>query len=260
MRLLVTRPQPQADEWVARLRERGVDAHALPLLSIEDSGDATARAEVAEAWARLGDHALVMFVSPNAVIRFFGARPAGAGWPAGTLAGSTGPGSTDALRQVGVPPQSIVEPDRAAQRFDAEALWARLRDRRAWGGASVLIVRGENGRDWLAETLRGQGAMVAFVQAYRRAAPVLDAAQRQLLDAARARPESHGWLFSSSQAVAQLPGLAPGADWSAAPAIATHARIADAARAIGFQRVATVPPALDAIVGEWGRSLQSRAP
>jgi uroporphyrinogen-III synthase len=259
MRLLVTRPLPQADEWVARLRAQGVNAHALPLLAIEDSADDEARAAVARAWDTLDRQALVMFVSPNAVARFFAARPAGRDWPAGTLAGSTGPGSTEALRAAGVPQAAIAEPDRAAQRFDAEALWQQLRSR-AWVGAPVLIVRGENGRDWLADTLRAQGATVAFVQAYRRAAPVLDATQQALLAEAQCRPQDHAWLLSSSQAVAQLRALAPGADWSAAPAIATHERIADAALAAGFRHVTTVPPTLEAIVDAWTRSLQSRAP
>jgi uroporphyrinogen-III synthase len=259
MRLLVTRPQPQADEWVARLRAQGVDAHALPLLTIEDSADDAARAEVAAAWGALDKHALVMFVSPNAVARFFAARPEGLAWPTGTLAGSTGPGSTEALRAAGVPPAAIAEPDRAARRFDAEALWQQLRTR-PWAGTRVLIVRGENGRDWLADTLRAQGAAVAFVQAYRRAAPVLDAAQRALLVDAQRDPRDHAWLLSSSQAVAQLPALAPGADWSAAPAIATHERIAESALAAGFRHVTTVPPTLEAIVEAWTRSLQSRAP
>ena len=35
LRILVTRPQPQADEWVQALREHELDAHALPLIAIE---------------------------------------------------------------------------------------------------------------------------------------------------------------------------------------------------------------------------------
>ena len=34
MRVLVTRPQAQADDWVARLQALGLDAVGLPLLGI----------------------------------------------------------------------------------------------------------------------------------------------------------------------------------------------------------------------------------
>ena len=40
MKLLVTRPAAQAVEWVAALRERGVEADALPLIGIFAPRDA----------------------------------------------------------------------------------------------------------------------------------------------------------------------------------------------------------------------------
>jgi uroporphyrinogen-III synthase len=77
--VLVTRPQPQADEWVARLQALGVPAVALPLMGIAAPADA---APVHAAWQSIAQPglagetlALVMFVSPNAVDRFFALRP-----------------------------------------------------------------------------------------------------------------------------------------------------------------------------------------
>ncbi|WP_415139457.1 uroporphyrinogen-III synthase [Ottowia sp.] len=119
-------------------------------------------------------------------------------------------------------------------------------------GLRVLIVRGGDaqgrlaGRHWLAEQLRAAGAVVDQVVAYRRRAPVLDAAQRALAEAA-AQGGSR-WLFSSSEAIANLRAALPAQDWSAAAALATHPRIAEAARAAGFGRVRDVPPSLDAVV------------
>src|SRR5687767_15808605 len=84
--LLVTRPQPQADAWVHALRAHGVPTHALPLLQIEAAAEPAAH----DAWRALERFALVVFVSPNAVQSFCTLRPAGAAWPAATLAGSTG--------------------------------------------------------------------------------------------------------------------------------------------------------------------------
>jgi uroporphyrinogen-III synthase len=201
--------------------------------------------------------AFVMFVSANAVDRFFAARPPGIDWPAATRAGSTGPGTTAALLAAGVPRDAIDAP--AGPAFDSDALWAQALAPRAWAQRRVLIVRGADGRDWLAERLRAAGAQVAFVAAYERRCPRLDAAAAALLADARARPRDHLWLFSSSEAVANLGALAAGADWRAARALASHPRIEAAARALGFSDVRPAPVQPQALAAEV-RSLQSSPP
>lgn len=244
MKLLVTRPAAQAAEWVGWLHARGVDAQALPLIGISAPDDAT---PVRAAWAGLPNHRLAVFVSPNAAEQFFALRPPGLAWPEATLAGSPGPGTSRTLRGLGVPTACIGEPAADAAQFDSESLWRQLKSR-DWRGASVLIVRGESGRDWLADTLRAQGASVDFVTAYERGAPRLDAREAELLRAARASPQAQVWMFSSSESIAQLETLAPGADWHGATALATHPRIAQRAREAGFGRVLECRPSLDAVV------------
>lgn len=244
MKLLVTRPAAQAAEWVAWLRERGIDAAALPLIGILPPRDP---GPVRAAWAGLASRRLVVFVSPNAAEQFFALRPAGTTWPPGTLAGSPGPGTSRSLRALGVPAERIVEPAADAAQFDSESLWQRLRPL-GWQDASVLIVRGESGRDWLADTLRERGASVDFVTAYERGAPQLDVREATLLRAACSEPRAHVWMFSSSESIAHLETLAPGADWRAATALATHPRIAQRARAAGFGAVLECRPSVDAVV------------
>ena len=244
MKVLVTRPAAQAAEWVAGLRERGIDAAALPLIGIHPPADA---APVRAAWAALAGHRMAMFVSPNAAEQFFALRPAGQRWPEGTTAGSPGPGTSRVLRGLGVPVALIAEPAPDAAQFDSESLWQQLRTR-DWRGASVLIVRGESGRDWLADTLREQGAQVAFVTAYERCAPRLDDAQQSRLRAALHAPGQHVWMFSSSESIGHLETLAPGADWRAAIALATHPRIAQRAREAGFGTVHECRPSMEAVV------------
>ena len=250
MRLIVTRPLAQAAGWVRELQALGQDAVALPLIHIAAPRDA---APVRDAWQRLQGNALVMFVSANAVQHFFAERPAGAVWPAAVLAGSTGPGTSSALRAAGVPEASLVEPAADAPVFDSEALWARLAGR-AWAERRALVVRGEDGRDWLAETLRSRGASVDFVAAYRREPPLLAADGQALLQCALQAPASHLWLFSSSEAVAHLQTLAPAADWSRSAAVASHPRIAQTALAGGFGQVelaAPRPAAVAALAQAW---------
>ncbi len=247
--VIVTRPQPQAAEWVAQLQARGLQAGALPLLGIDGPADP---APVRQAWLHLPAQAVVMFVSPSAVQRFFALRPGGMVWPSQVIAAGTGPGTRLALLQAGVPHSAVLTPDPAAGQFDSEALWALLAGRIRWPGQQVLIVRGAGGRDWLSAQLRHCGAQVHWVEAYRRTAPVPDTAALALLAAALAQPAAHVWLFSSSEAAGHLPVLAPGADWRRCNALVTHARIAEAVQALGFGRVQQVAPALDAVAAAVG--------
>ena len=250
MRVIVTRPLGQAGAWVERLRQHGIDATALPLITIAAPPD---RAAVAAAWHTLERRSLVVFVSPNAAQAFFGSAPAGAQWPVGLRAAAPGPGTTTELARLGVPPALIVEPAADAPQFDSEALWARLAGD-DWRAASILVVRGSSGRDWLAQRFAERGARVDHVAAYARTAPTLGADERRLLDDALAEPRRHLWLFSSSEAVDQLVALAPDAAstdarrWLDARAIATHPRIAARAQQAGFGRVIEARPALSAVV------------
>lgn len=238
--VLVTRPQPQADAWVKALRASGQAAAALPLLRIGAPLDASAARASFDRLAQPASIAAVMFVSPSAVACWHALAPAGWTWPDTVLAGSTGPGTCSALLAAGVPVDAIVTPPAEGGQFDSEALWALMAARRAWAGATVLVVRGDGGRDWLAQQLAAAGAQVQFVSAYRRLPPRLDEAECASLARALARPAEHCWLFSSSEALSHLPALAPHADWSSAKALATHPRIAQMAILTGFTQVALV--------------------
>ena len=241
--LIVTRPRAQATGWVEALRAAGLQAQALPLIEITPIADAQ---PVQAAWAQIERYALVVFVSANAVTRFFALSPAQAEWPATLLAGSTGPGTSAALLAAGVPRAALVEPPADAARFDSEALWSQLAAQ-SWSGKRALVVCGEDGRDWLADTLAAHGASVDFIAAYARRPPRLDGTEQALLDQAVADPSAHLWLFSSSQAVGHLQVLVPAADWSRSQAIASHPRIAQAAVQAGFGRVEVVAPTLQAL-------------
>lgn len=243
--LLLTRPRPQCAAWLARLAELGVDAAALPLIEILPARDAV---PVAAAWAAMPAVDLAVFVSPNAVEQFF-AHAGGAGWPERTLAACVGPGSAQALAEHGVPVGQIVQPAADALSLDSEHLWEQLAPRRDWAGARVLLLRGDGGREWLAERLAAAGAHVDAVTVYHRTVPRLDAAEQALLAAVCDHPLRYVWLFSSAEAVSHLQGLQGPQRMPLAGqrAIATHARIAEAARAAGFEPVVLARPAPEAV-------------
>ncbi|OYT99841.1 MAG: uroporphyrinogen-III synthase [Burkholderiales bacterium PBB1] len=247
MRIIVTRPAAQATPWVQSLAQHGLHAAALPLIEIVPTPDTAA---VTAAWQQLADARLVMFVSANAVEHFFALRPPQAAWPPHTQAAAPGPGTTRALQDAGVPISQIVEPAPDSAQFDSEALWQvlRLQD---WQGAAVQVVRGDGGRDWLADTLREHGARVGFVSAYRRSAPRWDNAAQSLLADALAQPADHLWFFSSSEAIdhlmARLDERALALP-AGAKALATHPRIAARATTAGFSPVWQSLPTLPEVV------------
>ncbi len=257
-RVIVTRPAPDAQRWVAQLQQRGILAEALPLIEIASAPDLNA---ARAAWAHLDHYAAVMFVSGNAVEHFFAARLSGAKPATPELASlpdvrfmAPGPGTAQVLAAQGVPAAQIDTPPADAAQFDSEALW-RVIGQRDWSGRRVLIVRGQSGtseaavevvaqgREWLARQLVNAGASVDFLVVYERRAPRFTAAQLQRMAASQS--DGSVWLFSSSEALAHLPKAA---DWSQARAIATHGRIAQAAQAAGWGVVIESRPALDDIV------------
>jgi uroporphyrinogen-III synthase len=255
MRVIVTRPAAQAGKWVTALRAGGLDALSLPLIEIAGPPDTQA---VVEVWQRVQGFDALMFVSANAVEQFFALQPPGPTAQSQPRCFATGPGTVAALLRAGVPQQHIDAPDLAAAQFDSEALWQVVRPQVA-PGWRVLIVRGNTsgqdegngdgavahpgvGRDWFAERLGEQQAVAEYVVSYARRAPQPSGNALALLQVASA--DGSVWLFSSSEAVANLRSLAPGQGWSQARAVATHPRIAEAARAAGFAVVCESRPAM----------------
>lgn len=227
---------------VAALERHGLRTHQFPLLDIAPTPN------LDDLRAALGDpsrYALVVFVSPNAVQQAFSAMPEGFRWPQEVPVAVVGPASAQALATHGVAPPAhrVIKPDTHADdaRQDSEALYARL-DVPSLSGREVLIVRGNGGREWLADQLREAGASVRTAEAYRRSVPVPDAAAWLALRAVLS--SRHAWTLTSSEAVRNLDELARAnlspADLDTlhgAPCFASHARIVEQAESLGFRDV-----------------------
>lgn len=250
MAVVVTRPAPEGERWVARLAERGITAVPLPLLALGAAPDPEALQRAA---ARADDYLAVMFVSANAVQGFFAARPRferARAW-------APGPATREALRAAGVAESRIDAPPADAPQFDSEQLWQQVQGQLG-AGDRLLLVRGgdaqgrSQGREWITGQLASAGAAVDTVLAYVRRSPTWTAVQREM--ARRTASDRSLWLFSSSEGAANLRLLLPGQDWSGARALATHPRIAEAVRAVGFGEVHGCQPGFEAVVA----SIESR--
>jgi uroporphyrinogen-III synthase len=234
--VVITRPLAQAQTLAAAVRALGFDPVVFPLLDIAPlADDAHLRATL----ARIDSFALVAFVSPNAIDAAFAARP---DWPPGVTLAVMGEGSRAALARHGVDDGNtrIVSP-RDSRRTDSATLLEAL-DPAALAGKPVLIVRGESGRELLADALRSAGAEVTQVAAYRRGAPVLDAERAaRFLGLLEARAT---WIVTSSESLRFACALARTLDAENGVArlqqqklIVPHLRIEETAHELGFRQV-----------------------
>jgi uroporphyrinogen-III synthase len=275
MKIIVTRPNHEAVVWVEQLRHLGFDAVALPLIEITSSIEEKSLMKI---WSGLGQYRAVMFVSSNAVRSFFLNSISNINTPnAKDLYGynaikkiakieayprmwATGLGTLEALLAQCVPVNLVDAPATDAPQFDSEALWCSVQAQ-IKPGDKVLIVRGSSmtaqanpeaavnttmmyGRPWLADQLTAAGAHVDTVVSYQRSVPKFDDGALAVMTTAAT--DSSVWLLSSSEAVTNL-RLASDANWSQARAIATHPRIAQAAKDAGFGVVYQTRPTLEDI-------------
>lgn len=250
--MLITRAAEEAEPWARQLSAAGLSVERLPLIDIGPAPDPQA---LRDAWTGAADCIAWMFVSANAVRRFFAQAPArvadALSWRLPTRFWATGPGTRRALIASGCDPAQIDAPGDDADQFDSEALWAKVAPSLQPGGC-VLIVRGADaqgriaGRDWLALRLEAAGLQVRQVAAYTRVRPILQPFQIQrVIDATH---DGSWWWFSSSEAIANLRAAVPYCGWASARALATHPRIAEAARQAGFGEVMTCRATLSDLV------------
>lgn len=240
--VVVTRPRAQAEPLAARIGELGRQAVVFPLLEIHPLPDPQA---LVCALANLDTYGMAAFVSPNAVHAALSrlGRP----WPQRVALGVVGEGSRAALAEHGItaPPYCIYSPA-SPERSDSEGLLAAL-DIEGLRGKPVLVVRGETGRELLADELRAHGIQVEQVAAYRRSTPLMDSERsRQLSNLLQSE---HDWLITSSEAVrnlvemtAQLAGDAGVQKLQQQIFLVPHPRIEATARELGLAKLILTQP------------------
>jgi uroporphyrinogen-III synthase len=236
--VLVTRPVEQAGGLCRLIEEAGGDAIPCPVLEIVPSAGLP---EAREKFAALGDTDWLVFVSANAV------RYAQTAWDGGIMRHSRRPrvaamgrATARALEAAGFPVDAVAPPP-----FDSEALLT-LADFRQAAGRRILLVRGEGGREMLAETLRARGARVEIAEVYRRASAPVDAAA---VWACWRRGPLSAAIVTSREILERFVALfAPvaGEALKDTPLAVIGERVRQAAQNAGFRRVAAAAEAADA--------------
>lgn len=230
-RLLLTRPAEECAALAQTLAERGVASSCMPLLAIEALAETPEQRAV---FAELQRYCAVIVVSKPAarlglqlLDRHRLQPPADQPWFA------VGAATAALLAERGL---SSHYPDSGD---DSEALLALPRLQQAIAAAPaprVLILRGEGGREFLAERLRGQGVTVDYLPLYRRLLPGYAPGELS----ARVRAERlNALVVSSGQGLEHLIELA-GADWpelARLPLFVPSPRVAEQARRGGAQIV-----------------------
>jgi len=239
--IVITRPREHAPALAERIRSAGGEPLLFPTIEILPPENPE---KICDVIARLDEFQMAVFVSPTAAVRanaMVGARRA---WPRSLRVAAVGEGTAAALRLRGF--RSVISPREGA---DSEALAAlpELQDLR---GRSVVLFRGQGGREWLRGALEKRGARVEYAECYRRSRPEADA----------------GWLLArwqtggveaasitSSEGLSNffaILGPTGGGYLRATPVFVPHPRIELAARDLGIGRVVVTGRGDDRTVAE----------
>ncbi len=221
---LILRPQPAADELATLLRQQGHTPIVCPLLSYLPGSELSALTD------RLSQADIVISISVAAV-QYASEQLAKqqASWPQHCIYLAVGATTAAQWQQQGV---KVISPTDAR----SEGLLA-LPALQSASGKNVLILRGNGGRELLADVLSELGAQVSYLECYRRhylhtdGAPLLQEWQAVGVDSV---------IISSSKLFRQLIRLLPetASEWlSSQHWFVPSQRTADEIHQAGFNSV-----------------------
>lgn len=236
--ILVTRPAHQAKNLCQLISQWGGNAILFPTIEIVATGDILNTQSVL---ANLKKFQWLIFISANAVNFALQANGGKIGNIKATRIAAIGSATASALETANIPVDLL-----PANGYDSEALLANLEIQQ---GQHCLIVRGQGGREELADTLRKRGVNVDYLETYKRTtpnsdkSPVISVLTRHKLDVI---------TITSGEALENLLSML-GEDYHhlvfAVPLVVISERIRTIAAQRGFKRIAvTKNPSDSAII------------
>jgi len=219
-RILITRSPHQASELADTLRAHGADPILIPTIELTDP---TTYAPLDAALTHLDQFHWLLFTSANAVEAFhhrLSSFSTPSLLPTPCRVGAIGPATAKALTAIGLTP-NLVPPQAVAESLATALLPHALQPAAVPGQATptrFLLIRAEQARDHLPETLRAAAAEVTIAPAYRTIIP------ESSIDAIRtlfSTPENHpdAITFTSSSTAENLFALLKAANLTLPPHI-----------------------------------------
>jgi len=232
--VLVTRPQEQAGGLIRDLQRLGARPILFPALAILPPQDP---AQMHAIIHELAQFDLAVFISPTSAERCMMAIRNTVAWPPALPVAAVGKGTAKTLQELGFP--EVLQPTTGG---DSEHLLA-LSQLQDMSGKSVVIFRGEGGRELIADTLRQRGAQITYAECYRRGLPV-EADSQTILDLFSAGEINAVTVYSieTLENLLQLLGDAGRTYLQKTPLFVPHPRIADHALSQGFEKVMAGSP------------------
>jgi uroporphyrinogen-III synthase len=160
--LVVTRPAHQAETLCQAIEQAGGHVIRFPTIEIQPPSD---RAKLNAQLKQLKQFDVAIFISANAVYQTIANLNKCDVWPKGLSTAAVGQATAKALKCCHITADIV-----APEPYNSEALLStpQLED---VGDKKILIIRGEGGRESLAQTLRQRGAKVEYMEVYRRGIP-----------------------------------------------------------------------------------------
>ena len=165
LKILVTRPLPQAKKLALLIEQHGGEAVIFPTLAIEPVNNEDTIVSQLE---KLSNYHWLIFISANAVNFAQRANKNKNFCFESVKIAAIGKATAKALENIGLTVDLM--PDAG---FNSEALLL-MPELQSLDKQNILIVRGEGGRETLAKTLQQRGAKVNYLEVYKRCLPKIN--------------------------------------------------------------------------------------
>jgi len=232
LRVLVTRPEGQAQTIIETLKQQGANVWHFPLVKISPIISLPA--------SNLQDHLsrydLLIFISPTAVRCFADTLGDSSALPARLTVACIGSGSAREFSRIFSRTPDIFPPEAAIQ--DSEALLACPQlTQSSIKNKHILIIRGKGGREKLATVLQQRQAKIDYLEVYQRLTPTADVSP--LLQSI-AEQQLDVIIIYSSEALHNLMQLVTEPytqQLLAIPLVTIHPRQSQVAKGYGFSHI-----------------------